>query len=98
MSKKDYNALFLEIEKIRKMKAKNIALYLKKKGVKGEVGEADSCPLANHLQKVSHIDDISVTGEEIKIDNLGLQINTEDSEVPDFVSAFDEEEYPFLID
>lgn len=71
--------------------SKSVAAKLKRLGIKGERGSADSCPVANFLKK-RFVDD------EIEVDGARVQVNGVSIEAPrfiaDFVDRFDSGNYP----
>lgn len=75
--------------------ADEIAKYLKEAGVKGSKMSTANCPLANHFSargvRVS-------VGSSILDNSTGAVLEKSPSYVIDFISKFDNGEYPDLVD
>lgn len=75
----------------------DIALNLQKLGIKGIVGDSESCPIANYLSKQFNFKagvcnaDIGVYADDVPYSFVPSKV------VSDFIDNFDKEQYPFLV-
>lgn len=86
-----------------KAKSSNsIANFLKKKNIKGYIGEDESCPIANYLHKECPKIDWSVNTDGISMIDDNSSCSTEgdisiNGTIKEFIEKFDFEKYPELI-